>query len=127
MGRPKGNDFPPGPQVPGWQWEGILPELTRRAVKYIEDSARKPAPFFLYLPMGALLAAWPCRRRGLLAGPAPAVVLALVLEAMQLVVRDRQPDITDFLVAGSGAIIGWAIIRRAGYPVQGETFPASAR
>ena len=45
----------PGPMLPGWQWVDILPELTRRAVKYVEDAAKQPQrrPFFLYFPLTA--------------------------------------------------------------------------
>jgi arylsulfatase A-like enzyme len=41
--------------VPGWDWVQIMPELTRRAVRYIDDAARTTprAPFFLYLPLTA--------------------------------------------------------------------------
>jgi hypothetical protein len=124
-----------------WAWRPFLPELGAAAIQaklalpwYIPLAALEwqvgllsvvgiCAPFFLFLPLGALLAAWPCRRRGLRSGPVPAVLLAVALEVSQLIIRGRQPDITDFLVEASGAIIGWAIIRRAGYPVYGETFP----
>lgn len=41
----------PGPMLPGWDWGDVLPELTRRAERYIEDSAKQPEPFFLYLPL----------------------------------------------------------------------------
>ena len=45
----------PGPMVPGWQWVDILPELTRRAVRYVEESAAEAPrkPFFLYFPLTA--------------------------------------------------------------------------
>jgi arylsulfatase A len=45
----------PGPMLPGWQWVEIMPELTRRAVKYVEDSAAASPrrPFFLYFPLTA--------------------------------------------------------------------------
>ena len=45
----------PGPMLPGWQWVEIMPELTRRAVKFIEDSAQTSPqkPFFLYFPLTA--------------------------------------------------------------------------
>jgi glycopeptide antibiotics resistance protein len=116
-----------------WAWRPFLPDFSAASIGY---KLARPwyiplasseyqfdlfsvvlicAPFFLYLPLGALLAAWPLRRPGLLSGPVPGVLLALSLEVMQLVVRERQPDVTDFLVAASGAIIGWAIVRRAGY------------
>ncbi|MCX8038901.1 MAG: arylsulfatase, partial [Candidatus Sumerlaeia bacterium] len=45
----------PGPMLPGWQWVEIMPELTRRAVRYIEDAAKASPrkPFFLYFPLTA--------------------------------------------------------------------------
>jgi arylsulfatase A-like enzyme len=44
----------PGPMLPKWKWVDIMPELTRRAVKYIEDAAKSPGkPFFLYFPLTA--------------------------------------------------------------------------
>ena len=41
----------PGPMVPGWKQVDILPELTRRAERWIEDSARSGKPFFLYFAL----------------------------------------------------------------------------
>jgi arylsulfatase A-like enzyme len=41
----------PGPMLPGWKLVDILPELTRRAVKYVEDSVRGEKPFFLYVAL----------------------------------------------------------------------------
>ncbi len=43
----------PGPMLPDWQWVDILPELSRRSVKYIEDAAKRSprTPFFLYVPL----------------------------------------------------------------------------
>lgn len=41
----------PGPMLPGWKLAGILPELTRHAVQWIEDTAKTKKPFFLYLPL----------------------------------------------------------------------------
>jgi len=45
----------PGPMLPGWEWVNIMPDLTRRAVKYIEDAAKASPrkPFFLYFPLTA--------------------------------------------------------------------------
>lgn len=40
----------PGMMAPGWRLEGVLPEITRRAVSYIQEQARRASPFFLYLP-----------------------------------------------------------------------------
>ncbi|MBN8625522.1 MAG: arylsulfatase [Planctomycetes bacterium] len=40
-----------GPMLRGWKLVDILPEVTRRAVGYIEQTAAKKQPFFLYLPL----------------------------------------------------------------------------
>jgi glycopeptide antibiotics resistance protein len=82
------------------------------------------APFFLYLPLGALLAVWPWRRQGAGSGPWPGVWLALGLELSQIAVGGRMTDITDFMVTASGVLVGWALIRRARYRVYGEMFAA---
>lgn len=78
-------------------------------------------PFCLYIPLGALLAVWPWRRTGWLGNLWPAVWLAVGTEALQLVVQGRFVDVTDPLIQVSGAIIGWTIIRRAGYRPYGES------
>ena len=41
----------PGPMVPDWKLVNILPTLTKRAVKFVEDNAKTGKPFFLYLPL----------------------------------------------------------------------------
>lgn len=41
----------PGPMVPGWKLVNILPELTRHAVTWIEDTAKTKKPFFLYFAL----------------------------------------------------------------------------
>lgn len=47
-----GADFNiPGPTVPGWKLENILPELTRRAVEWVEQKAQAKQPFFLYFAL----------------------------------------------------------------------------
>ena len=43
----------PGAMAPGWQLEGVLPEIARRAVRYVKDRAAKDEPYFLYFPMTA--------------------------------------------------------------------------
>ena len=48
----------PGPMLPGWQWVDIMPELTKRAVRFIHNSARRRATaavLSLYAPDGAAL------------------------------------------------------------------------
>lgn len=75
--------------------------------------------FCLLVPVGALLAVWPLRRRGWLRGPLPAVYLAFALEVGQVLVEGRFFDITDAMIGGAGGLIGWAVVRRSGYPVYG--------
>ena len=41
----------PGPMLPGWKLVNILPELTGRAVKRVEDAAKTGQPFFLYFTL----------------------------------------------------------------------------
>lgn len=41
----------PGPALADWQLEPILPALTDRACAFITDSAARPEPFLLYLPL----------------------------------------------------------------------------
>jgi len=82
-------------------------------------------PFFLAVPLGALLAVWPLRRSGPLRTVLPGLYLVAVLETGQTVIVDRLPDITDFLVAAAGVVIGWLIVRRAGYQPHGELLPPS--
>jgi arylsulfatase A-like enzyme len=41
----------PGPKLPGWNQEEILPELTRRTVRYLEAAAKSGQPFFLYFAL----------------------------------------------------------------------------
>ena len=41
----------PGPMLPGWKLVDILPELTRRAVKWIDTTAKPRQPFFLYFAL----------------------------------------------------------------------------
>lgn len=126
-----------------WAWRPFLPETTLAAYAekfsspwYVPLAALARqvdffsvvdvcAPFFLYLPLGALLAAWPWRRKGPLAGPLPGVWLALALEVGQVVVLYRMLDVTDAIVTASGVLVGWAVMRRAGYRPYGVTFPPS--
>ncbi len=42
-----------GPALPGWTLEKILPSLADRACASLEESAKKPGPFFLYLALTA--------------------------------------------------------------------------
>lgn len=41
----------PGPALSGWRAAGILPELTRRAVRTVETATAEKRPFFLYFAL----------------------------------------------------------------------------
>ncbi len=78
------------------------------------------SPFFLYLPLGGLLAVWPLARRGPLAGFWPAVYLAAGTEFFQVLIEGRLLDSTDILVQVAGALVGWTVLRRAGFEPYGS-------
>ena len=40
-----------GPALAGWKLEEVLPALADRACGFIENAAKEPAPWFLYLPL----------------------------------------------------------------------------
>ena len=100
-------------------WRRLVPmgALGRRSD--LDSVSEVMVDFFLYAPVGALLAVWPLRRRGVLAGLLPALWLALALEAGQAAVASRFVDITDALVAFAGAAVAWSVVRNAGLPVRG--------
>jgi VanZ family protein len=77
------------------------------------------SPFFLYLPLGALLAVWPLARRGALSLFWPAAYLGAATELAQVLVQGRLLDSTDLLVQVAGAVVGWAVMRRAGFRPHG--------
>jgi len=43
--------FDGNPMAPDWEFDQILPAITRKAVDYIHDQATREEPFFLYFPM----------------------------------------------------------------------------
>lgn len=76
--------------------------------------------FFLYFPLGAVLAVWPLRARGPWAGLRPALALALVLEVGHFVIEERLFDVTNVLLAFAGLVLGWTVLRRSGFAPYGE-------
>lgn len=44
-------DGRPGPMLPGWEFDRILPALVEEARGYVRSQARAGRPFFLYLPL----------------------------------------------------------------------------
>lgn len=77
--------------------------------------------FFLFLPLGCLLAVWPLRDSGWLRGILPGVLLALLFEGMQIFVAGRTLALADMLIGIAGVWVGWVLVRRAGFPVRGVT------
>jgi arylsulfatase A-like enzyme len=41
----------PGPMLPGWKFDAILPTLAAKAVSYIGERTKEDKPFFLYVPL----------------------------------------------------------------------------
>jgi VanZ family protein len=74
----------------------------------------------IFFPLGALLAVWPLRRKGPLRGLLPVIYLAIVLEVAKIPIAERFMDITHILIQGAGAALGFLLVRRVGYRVNGE-------
>jgi arylsulfatase A len=51
MDKPKRMFGNPGPMIPGWKLDEILPGLARRAGEWITEQSTTDQPFFLYLPL----------------------------------------------------------------------------
>jgi hypothetical protein len=81
--------------------------------------------FWLYVPLGALLAVWPLRLKGAWSNLWPVVWLVVVIEAGHLFLADRFFDMTNALLAFAGAGVAWLVVRRCGFTAYGEAFPAT--
>lgn len=121
-----------------WSWRPFIPELDPSIIGYnlferwwlplaslgqrldMFSVVDVSAGFFLYLPLGALLAVWPLRQRGVLRSFFPGIYLAALTELSQLLIAGRFMDVTDFLVQGAGVVVGWTVIRRAGFNPYGH-------
>ena len=75
--------------------------------------------FFLMLPVGAVLGAWPVSERGWLRWVLPAVWLSALFELGHIVIAARTFDVTNALIMIAGAWVGWWIVKRAGVPKRG--------
>ena len=80
----------------------------------------------LFVPLGALVAVWPLRRRGALRGLLPTVYLAILLEAGKIPIAQRFMDVTHILIQCAGAAIGFLLVRRVGFAVRGELLDADS-
>jgi len=102
------------------QFRPLLSHAVRFDIFSALDIARQ---FALLVPAGALLAVWPLRRRGPLAGPLPGVYAAVLLELGQVFVHGRLFDMTDALVGAAAVTLGWVVVRRGGLTPWGELLP----
>lgn len=51
--KPEGMFGKNGPMAKGWALENVMPEITKKAIDYISEAAKKPTPFFLYFALTA--------------------------------------------------------------------------
>lgn len=122
--RPFYPEFDPGMLARKLSPEWLIPLLSYRERVDIFTAVDVGVTGLLVMPAGALLAVWPLRRRGWLAGPLPVIYLALVTECAQIFVAGRWFDATDLLVEAAAALLAWAMVRRAGYRPYGEVLDA---
>jgi VanZ family protein len=104
--------------------EQLIPLLSYRERTDLFTAVDVAVTGLLVLPAGALLAVWPLRRRGWLAGPLPVVYVAAIAECAQILVAGRWFDATDMAVQSAAALLGWGMVRRAGYRPYGEALRA---
>ncbi|MGH7690288.1 MAG: VanZ family protein, partial [Gemmatimonadaceae bacterium] len=83
--------------------------------------------FFLYFPLGCLLAVWPLRLRGRWSHLWAGVWLAAIIEAGHILVEGRFFDITNWIIACAGLGMGWLLVRRVGYKPYGAAMSAAER
>jgi glycopeptide antibiotics resistance protein len=113
--RPFSFHFDPASLADSMSSGHLIPLTAYRARLDLFSTADVAIPAFLLLPAGGLLALWPLRRNGWLKTVLPALYLAALLETTQIFTVGRMFDVTDILVAGAAATVGWLVIRRAGF------------
>jgi len=128
-----------------WSWDPFLLETDIRAILEqlsptrfsllsahigrvdVYSVADIGAAFFLFLPVGGLLAVWPLKLRGWLAHFLPGLYLAALVELSQILIVDRYFGLTDVIVQCAGVAIGWMVIRMAGYQPYGVLLPGKVK
>jgi len=81
--------------------------------------------FFLYFPLGGLLAVWPLRLAGRWSHLWSGLGLAVLIEAGHSVVSGRFMDVTNLLIACAGLGLGWILVRRVGFRPYGAALQQS--
>jgi glycopeptide antibiotics resistance protein len=104
-------------------WERLSPLSAHIGRVDVYSVADIGAAFFLFLPVGGLLAVWPFKRHGWLAHLLPGLYLAAIAEWTQILVVGRFFGATDVIVQCAGVAIGWMVIRMAGYQPHGVMLP----
>jgi hypothetical protein len=122
------------PFVPEWElwvireqfsWFRFIPLASLSVRGDVFSAVHVGQVFFLYVPLGALLAVWPLRLHGRWAHLWPGVYAGFITEAAHFVMAGRTFDITNALIACAGLGIGWIIVRRSGYVPYGEALAAA--
>ncbi len=126
-----------------WGWRPFLPETSGAAIADqltlghfvplqalagradVFSALHVAQQFFLYFPLGCLLAVWPLRLAGRWSHLWPGVWLAVVIEAGHVVVAGRFMDVTNLLISCSGLGMGWLLVRRVGFRPYGAALPPS--
>jgi glycopeptide antibiotics resistance protein len=83
--------------------------------------------FFLYFPMGCMLAVWPLRFTGRWSHLWSGVWLAAIVEVGHILVEGRFFDLTNWIIACAGLGIGWLLVRRVGFTPYGAAAPKPVR
>ena len=125
-----------------WSWRPFIPELNMESIRQqmapehwipLEAMAVRVdlfsvtdiiSQFLLYLPLGALLAVWPLRTRGKWRHLLPVIYLSVVCELGKIVIAERFLDVTHIFIQVAGAMVGWIVVRRSGFPQYGEIWSA---
>ena len=122
--RPFYPEFDAGMLAQKLSLEQLIPLFSYRERTDLFTAVDVAVTGLLVLPAGGLLAVWPLRRRGWLAGPLPVVYVAAVAECGQILVAGRWFDATDMAVQSAAALLGWGMVRRAGFRPYGEALRA---
>jgi VanZ family protein len=98
------------PAQPFWKTEMIVPFWSYFASRNLEDLTDVLGQVIVFLPMGALLAArsW---RTSFVRAVAIGFVVGVLLEAGQIFIPSRSPDMSDALSSAAGAALGWSLWR----------------
>jgi glycopeptide antibiotics resistance protein len=107
-----------------WQQFVPLQALAGRADAF--SALHVVQQFFLYFPLGALLAVWPVRLSGRLSHLWAGIWFAIAIEVGHIVIASRFFDITNILIAFAGLGLGWLLVRRVGFRPYGAAWEGGA-